>query len=168
MPSAQHEALRQLFLDCREDLESLLASRLSCRETASDLSQEAFLRLCRSDELSRIDNLKAYLFRIAFNLLNDHYRYRSVREFIVAAPPEDLPDPADTRSAEQSVLASDQLDRLAMALGELPPLCQRIFYLCRFEGMRQQDIATQLGVSLRTVEDNIKRALLHCARRLEV
>ncbi|WFP50864.1 RNA polymerase sigma factor [Methylomonas sp. EFPC3] len=161
------QSLQELYLDCRSELEAVLFARLRCRETAADLSQEAFVRLCRSEDLSKVGNLRAYLFRTAQNLLYDHYRSQSVRNATIADWPEpDLPDAPDLRCAETVALSEQALDSLIGSLAELPPLCQRIFYLNRFEGMKQREIAEQLGISVRTVEDNIKRALLHCAKSL--
>ncbi len=167
MSSVQQDVLWQLFLQCRGELESMLTTRLRCRDTASDLSQEAFLRLCRAEDLGRVGNLKAYLFRTALNLLNDHYRAAAVREIIVPESPETPLEAEDFRTAEIVALADEQLDRVIAALEELSPQCQRIFYLNRFEGRRQKDIAETLGISVRTVEENLRRAMLHCLRRLE-
>ncbi|WP_082053934.1 RNA polymerase sigma factor [Methyloterricola oryzae] len=167
MSSVQQDVLWQLFLQCRGELESMLTTRLRCRDTASDLSQEAFLRLCRAEDLGRVGNLRAYLFRTALNLLNDHYRAAAVREIIVPESPETPLEAEDFRTAEIVALADEQLDRVIAALEELSPQCQRIFYLNRFEGRRQKDIAETLGISVRTVEENLRRAMLHCLRRLD-
>ncbi len=162
------EALQELYVNHRGDLESLLFSRLRCRDTASDISQEAFVRLCRTDDLSQVGNLKAYLFRTALNLVNDHFRSQSVREAVTVQLPEDvMADAEDRRSAETVFLAETQLDELVSALAQLSPLCQRIFYLNRFEGLKHREIAEELNVSVRAVEDNLKRAVLHCAKCLE-
>jgi RNA polymerase sigma-70 factor (ECF subfamily) len=169
MQVTRQQLLRQLFFDHRDELESALLKRLRCPETASDLLQEAFVRLCRSQDLEQIGNLKAYLFRIALNLVNDHFRSQKVREIIVHEEPDSLYWHEDRRHRDGETLALDQ-ERLALfvqALEELSPLCQRIFYLNRFEGLRHKEIARQLGISVRTVEDNLKRALLYCGRRME-
>lgn len=165
----RQEILRQLFFDSRDELESVLLRRLRCPETAADLSQEAFLRLCRTQDLEHIGNLKAYLFRIALNLVNDHFRSRKVREIVVHEATQSLDEYADRRSqdGETQVLDEERLALFVRALAELSPLCQRIFYLNRFDGLKHKEIAAQLGISIRTVEDNLKRALLHCGRRLE-
>jgi len=168
MSFIQQEALQALYVNHRGELEALLFSRLRCRDTASDLSQEAFVRLCRAEDLGTVGNLKAYLFRTALNLLNDHYRSQGVREAVTLPGLDDAPpDAEDRRSAETVALAEEQVEELAKALAQLSPLCQRIFYLNRFEALKHREIAEKLGISIRTVEDNLKRALLHCAKRLE-
>lgn len=166
MSSSQQDVLQQLYRDYRSELESFLHSRLRCRDTAADLSQEAFLRLHRSEDLAGIGNLRAYLFRVAMNLLNDHYRAANVRGAVPDDAEDVLANLPDRRGAETSAMAEEQLDRVVAALEELSPLCQRIFYLNRFEGLKYKEIAVRLGVSVRTVEDNLKRALLHCTHRL--
>jgi RNA polymerase sigma-70 factor (ECF subfamily) len=148
-------------------LEAVLLSRVNCRDTAADLCQEAFIRLCRIEDLTRIGNLKAYLFRTAFNLMYDHYRSQSTRNVSTATWADDeAPEAEDLRCAQTVAIGEEQLDQLLTALADLPPLCQRIFYLNRFEGRKYREIAQTLSISIRTVEDNVKRALVHCAKTL--
>lgn len=161
------QTLQELYLDCRGELEAVLFARLRCRETAADICQEAFVRLCRSDDLGNVANLKAYLFRTALNLLLDHYRSQTRREATTVEWIDDAPlEAEDQRCAETVALGEQELDRLIDGLATLSPLCQRIFYLNRFEGLKQREIAETLNISIRTVEENIKRALLHCAKTL--
>ncbi len=169
MQFSRQVVVRQLFIDSRDELESVLLRRLRCPKTASDLLQEAFLRLCRTKDLEHSGNLKAYLFRIAVNLLSDHFRSQKVREIVVHEPTKSLDEHADRRlqDGETHVLDLEQLALFVQALKELSPRCQRIFYLNRFEGLKHKEIAAQLGISLRAVEDNLKHALIHCGRRME-
>lgn len=108
------------------------------------------------------------MFRTALNLITDHHRRGKNRPSFWADLDEDDPSvlPAEERTGEAATLASEQLDRATAALEELPPLSQRIFYLSRFEGLKQREIAERLGVSLRTVEEHLKRTLLHLNRRV--
>ncbi len=163
-----NQALHELYINCHGELEAVLYSRVRCRETAADICQEAFMRLCRSDDLGSIGNLKAYLFRTALNLLVDHYRSQAVREPAAVDWPDDAqPEAEDHRCAETVALGEQELDKLIDTLAALSPLCQRIFYLNRFEGLKQREIAEILNISIRTVEENIKRALIHCAKTLD-
>lgn len=161
------QPLHDLYLTCHGELEAVLYSRVNCRETAADLCQEAFARLCRVDDLGGIGNLKAYLFRTALNLLYDHYRSQAGNKTQYLDWQTDTQAEAeDWRCAETVALGEEQLNALIDALAGLPPQCQRIFYLNRFEGLKQRDIAESLQLSIRTVEENLKRALLHCAKTL--
>jgi RNA polymerase sigma-70 factor (ECF subfamily) len=168
MSPSDRQLLAELFRDCRKELLAFLFGRLGCAQTADDLCQESFLRLSRSGDLSRIANPRAYLFRTALNLVTDHHRCGKNRPSFLA----DLEDadsntlPTEERTGETATLASEQLDRATAALEELPPLSQRVFYLSRFEGLKQREIAERLGVSLRTVEEHLKRTLLHLKRHV--
>lgn len=165
MPSKPSRLLEDLYLSCQSELQAALYARVRCRDIAADLCQEAFARLCRAEDLSDVGNLKAYLFRTAQNLLFDHYRGKAVRDAATVEWSEETPPEAeDWRCAETVALSEQELDRLIAGLADLSPLCQRIFYLNRFEGMKQTAIARHLNISIRTVEDNVKKALLHCAR----
>ena len=164
-----NKILHELYINCQDELESFLFTKIRCRETAADLSQEAFMRLCQTDGLEKIVNLKSYLFRTALNLHVDHFRRQTIRQKNSVEWTEDFPPEAeDQRSAETIALSEQELDRIIERLATLSPLCQRIFYLNRFEGMKQKEIAENLNISIRTVEDNIKRALLHCAQSIEL
>jgi RNA polymerase sigma-70 factor (ECF subfamily) len=162
------QSLKELYVSCHGELEAVLFSRVRCRETAADICQEAFVRLCRSEDLSSVGNLKAYLFRTAQNLLIDYYRSQTVRSAAIVEWPDDTPpEVEDLRCAETVALGEQDLDRLIEGMASLSPLCQRIFYLNRFEGLKQREIAESLNISLRTVEENIKKALVHCAKTLD-
>ena len=162
------QALHELYLDCQGELEAMLYSRLNCQETASDICQEAFVRLCRADDLSGVANLKAFLFRTATNLLTDHYRSQAVHSvYKVEWPDDSVFEVEDRRCAETVAKGEQELDRLIETLSMLPPLNQRIFYLNRFKGLKHREIAETLNISVRTVEESIKRSLIHCAKMLE-
>jgi RNA polymerase sigma-70 factor (ECF subfamily) len=167
MSKLSHKPLHELYLTCHGELEAVLFSRVNCRETAADLCQEAFARLCRIDDLGSIGNLKAYLFRTAQNLLYDHYRSQAASKIQHLGQQTDIQQEVeDFRCAETVVMGEEQINALIDALAGLPPQCQRIFYLNRFEGLKHRDIADHLQISIRTVEENIKRALLHCTNSL--
>jgi len=58
------------------------------------------------------------------------------------------------------ILEQTELEyELFKAIDELPEQCQRIFKLNRFDGFTNQEIADQLGISKRTVETQISKAL---------
>jgi RNA polymerase sigma-70 factor (ECF subfamily) len=49
--------------------------------------------------------------------------------------------------------------RLYEAIDQLPEQCQKVFRMSRFEGLKQQEIADRLGISIKTVKNHITHAL---------
>lgn len=164
MRDGDPKQLGRLFQECRSDLLRFFRTRVHCRETVLDLCQEAFLRVTIGGALDRLENPRGYLFRTAQNLLLNHYRDTQTRAAYLHELAKFYGDGVDHRSAETAALAEEALERVDQALCELSPLCQRIFHLSRVQGLTQAAIAKQLGISRRTVEDNLRRALLHCGR----
>jgi RNA polymerase sigma-70 factor (ECF subfamily) len=63
----------------------------------------------------------------------------------------------DEISAEQRVSAREELKLLARALDRLPPQCRRVMWLRRVEGLSQREVAAQLGVSVKAVEQQVSK-----------
>ena len=86
-----------LFRLCAKDLMAFLRRRVASAEVASDLAQEAFYRLMRSDAKTAPDDARAYLFRTAANLAIDHRRlFQLARELLKKA----LHHPHDKRKVK--------------------------------------------------------------------
>lgn len=165
MSNTHHDLVADLFARCRDDLIRFLHSRVRCTHTAADLAQEAFLRVLRSERLPEIANLRAYLFATANNLLIDHGRAQRCQTEALGGAGRNV-SPEDTPTPETIVLGREALRRFTIAFNELPHQCRQIFYLSRFKGLNHLQIAQRLGISVRTVEDNLKRALTRCTRNL--
>ena len=65
----------------------------------------------------------------------------------------------ESNDAYQQLVASDLEKGLNVALDHLPKECKRIFELSRFEGLKYQEIALRLNISIKTVETQMSRAL---------
>jgi RNA polymerase sigma factor (sigma-70 family) len=149
------------------EIRAFLQSRTGCRETAEDLAQEVYLRLYGAIDLAAVQDLKSYLYRIAGNLLIDHYR--SVSRKTAPAELRELSDEADlvydAPTAEDMLLLRDEIRQVATSIGEMSSLCQNIFWLSKAQGFRNNEIASMLGVCLSTVEKNLSRATKRCESR---
>lgn len=162
-----NDVLTHLYLRHIGPLRSFLAARVGCRETATELAHESFVRLMASEGGETILNPRAFLFRIAGNLAIDHWRANPVR-------PEQFSDIADCEhlacespGPERHVVARQQLERLRRAVEALPPKCQRIFIRHKFDGCPQAEIATEFGISRNAVEKHLIRALVALRRCLD-
>ena len=70
----RHSDVRRFYSEHGEELQRYLTRRLNCAQTAADLTQDVFVRLMRSEAADAVENPRAYLYRIASNLLADHFR----------------------------------------------------------------------------------------------
>ncbi len=160
-PSDVHSLYRQYG----DEIRRYLVRRSHCAETAADLTQETFVRLLRGDDGARIGSPRAYLYRIAANLLTDHARKERTRPPQVGGDRLDrLLDEAPDQ--ERTLLARDEVRRLRRAIDEMPPRRREIFVLHKFEGLSYAEIAERLGIAKNTVMVQMMQALAHCRDRL--
>jgi len=123
---------------------------------AGELVQEVFYRVwLKRDRLEIRSSIKAYLYRAIYNACMDQLKHKNYLPMADAASDED----ADRKIAEDELQKS-----LQKALNQLPEQCRTIFQLSRFERLKYQDIARHLGLSVKTVEAQMGKAL----RRLRV
>lgn len=128
-------------------------------EFANDLVQDVFLRAATSPQLSTLVNPRAFLHRIARNLLVDQVRRQRCKIVTVASA-----EPLESRCpAEQEYqLEAEELEAaLALALGALPERTRAIFVMHRFDEMAYREIQCELGISLAGVEYHMMKALAH-------
>lgn len=157
--------VRRFYSEHGEELQRYLTRRLNCAQTAADLTQEVFVRLMRSETAGTVENPRAYLYRIASNLLADHFRGVKRRADVAVTPLwEAVADEAP--SPERAVLTRDELRRLERAIEELPPRQRDVMLLHKFDGLSYEAIAERLGIAKNTVMVHMMRALAHCRERL--
>jgi RNA polymerase sigma-70 factor (ECF subfamily) len=128
------------------------------RDAAEDLSQEAFTRLQSAGR--GIVHPRALLLTIATNAARQLFRKNQVR-----SPDSDM---SDELFDDTSWQAEDQESELLLKqlIRALPPPLQDVFVLSRFEGLTYPEIAQRLGISTKTVEWRMAKALAICAARL--
>lgn len=127
------------------------------REDAEELTHDLFLNLWqRRDTLIQPDNWEAYLSKAASFKAIDFVRTHQNQKLISPA----LPDTPDQHYAPDSALLAAEMEkRYLRALEYLPPQCRIAFQLSRFEAKSYQEIAGLLGISPKTVENQISKAL---------
>jgi RNA polymerase sigma-70 factor (ECF subfamily) len=126
-----------------------------------DLVQETYLRAARYDDRADLAHPRALLLRIAVNIARDQLRRHVVRGGR-AVPLDQMSE------AELGSEAPDQDFQLELkgAVLALPPRYREVFVLSRFTGLTYEEIASHLGISVKTVEWRMSKALAICAARL--
>jgi len=130
-------------------LRSYLLRCLSDASLADDLLQETFLRFLRSGFESDDDAYRRnYVFRIASNLVKDHYRRRKPEAELVV-------DPSVEACEQESVeMQSD----VAQAMAELSPRDRMMLWLAYVEGSSHSEIAQALGLRVSSLKSMLFRA----------
>lgn len=123
-------------------------------DEAEDIVQQAFADVWdKNREGGIIENLKAYLYRAVRN------RSLSFAEKpIILSVTEQLPDVEDT-SEEEDIYQSERDARLWEAIDRLPVERKKIFLLSKRDGLKYQEIADELHISIKTVENQMSKAL---------
>lgn len=127
-------------------------------DEAEEEVQALFVTLWeRRQTLAVTTSLTAYLFQSVRNRCLHRLEHRAVREAHrqhVAYRGEDHADAPD-----EVLIGRELLDRLETAIAALPDACRRVFVLNRYDGLRYGEIADRLGISAKTVENQIGKAL---------
>lgn len=163
----QHD-VSALVRDHAQDLQQFLARRLGCIDTAQDLVQDTFLRVLQNRSGEDLNNPRAFLFRVATNLLIDHHRRQQHRDTVTLNDPEHPIDQADqSPSIETVVWSKQQIARLSQAIEELPPKCRQVFLLIKFHHFSHAEVAAKLDISQSTVVKHMIKAVDFCRGKLE-
>ena len=158
--------LRSLFLDHYEGFRKRLRRRLGSDDLALDALQETWLRVERMGGSEPQRNPVAYLFRMALNAATDQRIAHS--RVLTGAEVEALMDEAaDHLDPATVAFSQSEMAALAAALRELPERQRAILIAARIEQQPIDSIADQHGVSSRMVGKDLKKALQHCAGRLD-
>ncbi len=151
--AGDREAFQMFFHDAYPQAVRFAQSRLGSRQLAEDTAQDVFVRIWEDRQRIAPDkSLKAYVFKLVANAVIDHYRHENVKQ----------------RHAEHlfadgsaSTPAFDPLheEEILRAIDNLPEKESTVFRLNRFSGLTYAETAKYLGVSPKTVEKHMSRAL---------
>ena len=152
-----------LYRDTYSDLTAFLIRRLKDRELARDIAQEAFLRLLRVERKDLIEQPKAYLFRIATNLIYE-IRMKERRASGAEVSVDFLEEVAEPICPEKKAEDREAIRHLARIVSDLPPLYGAILLMRKRDGLSHAEIAKKLNISTNTVHKYLTRALIACRK----
>ncbi|CAN5349248.1 RNA polymerase sigma factor [soil metagenome] len=153
------------YLEQRDALSRFFRARLGSQGDVDDLLQDLYLKVSTVSPEHEVRDPRAYLYRLASNLMMDRWRsgrraavrdgaWRQIAHRVGAS--EDMDD---APSAEAVVAGRERLGALMAVLPSLPEKTQRVFRMHKFEGLSYAEVASALGISRSSVEKHMMEAL---------
>lgn len=157
---ARHHEISTLYSKHHGWLHGWLSKKTGNAFDAADLAQDTFMRLLGARDLSAIHEPRAYLTTVAKGLVINWYQRQALERSYLEALAL-LPEP-QAPSAEQRLIILETLHEIDAMLDALQPKVKTVFLLSQIEGLKYEQIAGQLALSLITVKRYMKQAFLHC------
>jgi len=156
MPPAEYSDFESLFKTHNKALRNLAYNLVRDKDAAKDVVQEVFLKLWNNRQnLNLEDSIKHYLFKATAHTALNHLRFS--KKLITLE--DDVLKNAVTSETSTESNYSELEWRVRRAIDKLPPKCKAIYTLSRHEGLKYQEIADTLNLSLKTVENQMGIAL---------
>lgn len=143
----------------RDELVSFIAVRTVDAIEAEDIVQDIFLRLLRGQHLITPQTLPSLLYTMARHAVCDYYRRRHVHEeYEHYIQTSDFSCQTSDDSVESVFSAHQLMERMERSLARLPKACCEIYRLHIYDGMKVSDIAQELSLPYKQVENRLGQA----------
>lgn len=130
-----------------------IAYRIMHRCEAEDLAQDVFVRLLDYKQMLRPDTVKYFLFTIARNIVTDYirryYKKQEISSYIYDTTTY------SSNETEEAIIGNDLMSMEKKRLASMPEQRRLIYSLNRFDGKSSPEIASELNLSCRTVENHL-------------
>ena len=158
-------AFEQVYKKYFKDLHSYAWNLVKDEAIAEGIVQNVFLKLWeRAENLNFQQAPAPYLYRSVHNESLNHLKHKKVRQAYDAYAMKQ--QVYDKSSATSKVQLSELQQKISVALNDLPQQCRTIFQMSRFREMKYQEIADELGLSVKTVEAQMGKALKVMRKKL--
>ncbi len=131
----------------------------NARHEVDDVVQESYLRILKARAGQPLASAKAFLFRVARNIMLDFLRRSHVSPIKLVGDLGLLYVLGDRPGVAESVNMDEKVRLLVQCVATLPPRCRKVMMLRKFKSLSQREVAAQLGISEKTVDEHLRRGL---------
>ena len=152
-------SFKKLFMNYHDTLFRLICYKVKETDIAKDIIQETFIRVWNNrNKINPNKSFFSYIARISNNLCIDYFRHQKVKnknqQNIIEYGKSHFYNPETKTDFD---MLRSRIRKIANR--KLPEKCREIFFLSRIENKKNSEIAQMLGLSKRTVENQLYRAL---------
>lgn len=156
------ELYKQCFFEYFESLFHYAFTIVKNNAEAKDIVQTVFIKLWeKRGEVNLSTSARSYLYTSVYHLSLNNIRNRKSRE----AHHANLITNEWTHNKNPAIEKETRI-RIQLAIDSLPAKCREVFYKSRFEGKKYAVIATEMNISIKTVEVQIGKALKYLREQL--
>jgi len=158
LKEGKQTALEMIFKTHYRPLCNYAYSFLNDKDEAEEVVQSSFISLWeKRDTISIQTSFKSYLYRMVRNACLNAIKHQKVKKSY--ADQEKISGEPIHNLVSETVVSTELEARIFKAIEVLPEQCRLVFQLSRFEELKYQEIADQLGISIKTVENHMGKAL---------
>ena len=158
LSEGSYEAFDTLYMRYSPIVEQFVLSLLKRKEEADDITQNIFLKIWENrSSMSGVHSFRAYLFKMVRNAVYDTFSRRKPTSGLQDSM--ELGDILRSEDMEGKISAKDLNMLMNMAVENMPEQRRRVFRMSRRDGLSHKEISMQLGISTKTVEYHMAKAL---------
>ena len=156
----------RIYQELRSSLARFAYRYFKTPQEIEDVVQEAFVKVIEAREQREILHPKSYMFQTVKNLAlnriakSDYRLTDSLGDGIGGGAVESVSQVTPTM--EEQFEYQERFELFCRAVRQLPIKCQRVYILRRVYGYSQIEIAEQMGISIKTVEAHLTKAIVRC------
>jgi len=151
----KHQLLSNYYTQYRDEVVGFIAVRISDAEQAQDMVQDLFLRLLERNDIMTPQTLPSLIYTMARHAITDYYRRRRVNEEYEHYLHHS--DEADD-SLESVISARQLMERMEHSMVRLSAECRTVYRLHIYDGMKVSEIAQELSLPYKQVENRLGQA----------
>ncbi|RXK01683.1 RNA polymerase subunit sigma [Arcobacter sp. CECT 8989] len=147
-----------------KEIFSFVKKKVSSKQIAEDITQETFTRVIQSSNANAIKNERAFLYRVAKNVIIDQIRKnKNINE--VCFNEEEFVQ--DENKTEEKIILDNQTQQLMSKIDNLAKKRKQAFILHVLKGYSKKEVADLMDLSLSAVEKHITRATIQLKDELK-
>jgi len=164
LKTGDEEAFNFIFNNYYEGLVLFALGFINDRDQAEEIVQGVFVKIWENHKTLDIKtSIKSYLLKAVQNRCYDYHKHHKIKIKFEEVLLQKTMNDEITNDYFSTIL----IRRIDIAIENLPEKTGHIFKMNRFENMKYKDIAEKLGISIKTVEANIGRALQQLRKDLK-
>lgn len=156
--NGDHSAFEMIFRFYYPGLVLFAKQYVLYEEDAEEIVEDFFIRVWQKrHQINQADSLKPYFFTSIKNSSLNYLHHKKHKDKLI----QEIIQLSENNLLYQPdvFVISDLQDAIRKAIQSLPPKCREVFILCRVNGLKNEDVATKLNLSKRTVETHVSNAL---------